>query len=442
MAHSVKIGIVGEQNAGKTMLLTSLLWNLECFRKENNHFRIGKNKNAVITDFDISDSKNKNTFNFRQYKNYLCDDRTFPEKTTDYSSITITYKRNDHLRPREITFVDVPGERFADIFMWNTRDYQKWSDKLFRTLEDQPQFNSIITNYKKNAAEHGISKDELILLYKNVLAKLQDNYAAMSPSTFLLDQRGGLHDYVHESDQITKQPIWEEGDFVPLPSDCKKTNPKAYKEFERNFKLYVNKVLKPLYNEIDECNAFIFCADIFEILMSSHVRYSMLRENNSVFLKTVRPKKFMSFLQNIKLIRKPKMAFVATKSDLLHGNDINSLMNLLKDLYRAPGENVDNRYFTCAAIRAAYYDSNHDAVVGYIKPELLKEWGIQHGDETPYEVISGKFGFPQKWPSSKKWAEFKDNFNCMGSFIKPPILRIDTPPEQTNLDELFDFITE
>ena len=249
-------------------------------------------------------------------------------------------------------------------------------------------------------------------------------------------------------EEIKSRPLWSEGDFFPVPENWEKSQDKTLKEIfercEKNFNKYRKEVLKPLYREIDDCDSFIICVDVFNILVSGLSRFYQVKGEIDIFFQMIRPKKFGETLitiqkaaNAIKLGRilpkswqakPPKIAYVATKSDMAIPSVCkNRLHTLLQELVRSVNNSsyVNTKLFTCCAGKTFDYDTDKDQIV------FFSDKG---------EVHAAREKWPELPTSWKKW----DNARYRGFLRKgrPLQLVAGTPPEQDNLDKLFDFITE
>ena len=450
MFRNRKIGVLGTFNSGKTVLLTSLLWHLNEFSPDK--FHIGKENNAVIKDVHIDDNLGDRCFNFNANTNMFVTQGKWPDKTVDFAIARCTYTRSDSFWERDVTFVDIPGERVSDVLIWKTNDYADWSRQIEHFWSGDSNIQSCMNNFTELREDVEKSPDSnswnsLVNEYKKGLIALVDNYSPfITPSTFVLTTNGETIENGLSQEEIMQRPIWDGGDFFPLPEKWVNSQNKVlkslYAKCKDNFKRYRKEVLKPLYDEIDDCDSFIVCVDVFNILSCGLSRFYQVKGEIKNFFQMICPGKFdemrigfQKALEAIKIgkilpafmqAKPPKVAYVATKSDMaIKGKD--QLYNLLQDLVRNVNNSsyVNSKLFTCCAGKTFNYVSKSNEVVFF---------------KTQGEVHAAL----DKWPKlPNSWEKWNPKQYCGFSRQGLPMqLVAGSPPEQDNLDKIFDFITE
>lgn len=150
-----KVAITGIHNSGKTMFLTSLLWQLEKFNGKN--FSLGLEGNTKIGDFHESrfSSRMKNTFQYHFYRNKMVFGKQWPQKTTDIRRFCCQFDRSREVVERrglkqllpslawqsqQLDILDVPGERIADAAIATYDDFGEWSDHMFLYFSKNSQY--------------------------------------------------------------------------------------------------------------------------------------------------------------------------------------------------------------------------------------------------------------------------------------------------------------
>ncbi|MBQ9788801.1 MAG: YcjX family protein [Lentisphaeria bacterium] len=405
-----KIGILGTSNCGKTVFLTSLLWHLDAHDRD-------KFDSPQITDCEIISDKDKE-FNYIKNKNIFAQFKKWPDKTTDYAKVTCKYKREDCFLTRNVTFIDIPGERMSDIQIWQSKNYAEWSDTLFKYWDNEPSLKNIVQTFCDKLEKIELKEETVIRLYKDLLKAFILNYSPITPSTYYLAENGTmLSEEDIEGNNYYNKAIWEYGDFAPLPQKFR--TGKLTKIFENRYKNYKKKVIKPLFDEINSCDNFIVCVDIFDILNAGRQALYKCEYEIKTFFDKVKPNKFMSLYNHIGK-NPPRIAFVATKSDLVTGENLDKLNTLLDKLVlRCKSKDIKSKSFTCSAFRSTRIDER-GTVIGMCD------------DGNNYEVVAK---LPNEWPlnwSSEQycfWTVSPGDYN-------------NAPPAQTNLDKIFHFITE
>lgn len=412
-----KIGVLGATNSGKTIFLTSLLWHLSDHAPAR--FKIGKNGTDEITDCSITDDK-KHDFNFEKNKNTFTQSHKWPDKTADFSVVHCKYNRKNSPFEKKISFVDIPGERMSDILMWTSASYSEWVENLMNFWSTNPKISSIVAEYNNWAKDGTANIDILDNLYKAALWKMLDVFCPVTPSTYLLDQNGSMLSHVNGN-----RPIWCGGRLLPVPAIWKQRQPKIYKELEQNFKRYKKEVLKPLFDEIYDCDNFIFCVDIQNILMSGPELLIHFREETKKFREVLAPSKFFRFVNKI-LNKQPRLAWVATKSDMILPDDKDRFEYLLKDLSRAfRPSGVETECFICSSCVSTQVCRDNKNQV------WLQALNDGAGAQAPITTPRLPNGWPNTWNGEDYIFE-----------EIPPRISIVNPPDQYNLDRIFEFIAK
>ncbi len=445
-----KIGIWGTLYSGKTVLLTSLLWHLDEFSPDT--FRLGKQ--GDIRDFQL-DERGTRCFNYHGNACKLVTEGKWPAKTKDFSIAHCTYHRANAYWQRDVTFVDIPGERVCDALIWQNRDFDDWSRQLQNFWSGDEQLQTIVADYQTilraieaSPADEATSMKTLVDEYRKALVEMGYHHVpCITPSTFVLDEDGVTLESL-PAGSLWQRPLWRGGDFLPLPdgwaTSTKPVLQALHTQCRQAYDAYRRDVLKPLFREIDDCEAFVVCVDIFNILTSGPARYYQVKEEIRRFFQLIRPGKFGSMLLDVQKamdavrlgrllpsfmqVRPPKVAYVATKADMAIGSDGKSrLKHLLSEMVRGVCNTsyVQSRLFTCCAGKTFDYDADAKEVVYWL--------------ESAERRVKRDL-WPELPPSWQVWQP-----KTYGQFARqgrPMQVMAGAPPEQSNLDSLFEFITE
>ena len=252
-----------------------------------------------------------------------------------------------------------------------------------------------------------------------------DNYCQITPSTYYLGTDGSMLGDKNNSDRekaILERRIWDGGDLLPLPEDWGKAHPAEYRKMEKIFHNYRKKVLKPLFREINDCDHFIFCVDIPGILNNgpSCLLHTQLTFRD--FIEALAPSRFMQLINFIGR-NPPRLAYAATKSDMV--SDPDQLKCLLKD-FAGPLNyaGIDPQLFTCSACVSSEQKSRNG-----------KNVLTGNDSDDPAVIITMPEHLPKEWPN--EWNPVDYSF----PEIAPKLYAI-RPPDQVNLNKIFDFIVE
>ena len=418
-----KIGILGSSNSGKTILLTSLLWNLSDHDPER--FFVGKGTH--VSNFRIKKSGDHD-FGFARHKNTFIQKHRWPEKTADFSVACCCYDRSGSLCGRQVSFVDIPGERMSDILLWLAGSYSEWVKNLEEFWQDNPHINEIIEPYRKLAREPQSSFGDLADMYKRAMWAMLDTFCPITPSTYYLGTDGqmlGDHNNSDRERAISSRHVWGDKELLPLPPEWLAAHPKHAKMQEKIFRAYKKTVVKPLFSEIDSCDNFIFCVDILNILMSGPGLLLQTQRETKDFIDFLAPGKFVQWMNSIGR-NPPRLAFVATKSDMVSGDDKDNLDLLLKDFaHSLMSSGIKYHRFICSACVSTELKECSD---GQIKL-------VGHDRDNPKLEIEVGAKLPELWPDTWDIAQYR--FPEVA-----PVISATRPPKQKNLDKIFEFIVE
>lgn len=424
--NNYKIGVLGWAGSGKTVLLTSLLWNLE-----EKQLKLGGEAPKCVK----IDTNFPHGFNYFDNKRRLCQEGRFPDKTLkDFSKVNCSFKRSSECFGYDVTLVDIPGERFDDIDLWRAGSYEEWSRGQLELWKSTSLMSECMSEYLKLLDTHGgATKDELTWSYKlgmrNMLVAFVNH---ISPSTlFLADNELCNEEDVENDDWLRQRAIWRDNDvqrdFLPLPEDWKERHKSVYLECRKNFDLYRKKVLKPLFDEVMSCDSYIICLDVLNILVMGPQYYTRTRELLNAFYEKILPGR-LEQLWRAMTFSPLRIAFAATKSDMVKGDNLNNMMSLLKDLTKnCDNDKVKSRNFTCCAYKSTWEEQGRLAM-NYTD-------GVAHPLVVPKGNDWGEPKLPAIWPTY--WNG--EDYLCYDVSKAKPLRPMAKPPVADGLAEVFAF---
>ena len=454
-----KIAVIGTARSGKTVFLTS---SIDQLRLQG----IMINGQIPVAFNEIKLQKSQNTFNYEGYRNEL-ELGNWPVKTTSISHYRCRFnlgiKRrwwqllSRKKRVHSLHFMDLPGERFADAAIAEHASFEDWSDEILKYINN----NGLGKHAQKlMALQNGqnVFKNDLFDAYREALAEFIINFKPMiSPSTFLLQSDGRLLPAGLTKNDINifralakrdgilgikiqknklfnlkilpgkmfkNQPVSFSCEFAPLSSDARKNNTKLTAELSKNYKEYRRRVVMPLFTSLQGSNCLIVLVDIPTLLNGGVQMFNdNVRMIESLF-GVLRNPPLINKLPGINKIE--RVAFVATKSDLVLPDDLGRLEKLLKDMTSRfatlPG--VAFEWFCCSSVVSTQPDNGGQKLVGklidgdgqqaYVVPRLPKDW--------PADWEAKAYKIPSVFPKFPK-----NKFQ---------------PPQQKNLDDLYKFICQ
>lgn len=307
-------------------------------------------------------------------------------------------------RSHQITtfrFYDYPGEWLTDLPMLDLT-FVQWCHQVTaqQTTEPQKSLAAEWLNYLEafnfDLMPTESSVKELVTRYRHYLVTAKAaGISMLQPGGYLLE----------------KTPYnWQQSGFVPLPAKitCDLKHP-WMQLMSTNFTAYqvtwLEKLKQTYFSDFD---SQIILVDLFEGLKHSRQHLMQLKESLSnlagIFIKG------QSWFQ--KLIGKPaisKVAFVATKVDLIPRSQMANLLALLKDVSSGARSKFEEQeitfdHFLLSSIRVTkestkypdqvlYLDPNHETRQFSVEPLPLKISDLAEGEKylTPNAVPSKSF---------------------------------------------------
>jgi predicted YcjX-like family ATPase len=271
---------------------------------------------------------------------------------------------------------------------------------------------------------------EIVDSYKRCLAGMVHNKNQMiTPSTFMLGHGadGGRGVFTAEDaeaggrDRVSGLPGAE---FSPLPRAVREANPGVALRFAGHYGRYRAEVVSPLFAAINGCDTLLVLIDIPGILSGGVGRYNDTNHLIETLAGAIVPSRLFS--TNV-----DKIAFVASKADMVHARDQDNLRELAEDMLRIarnkqPGLRRYESFVASSWVSAESVDLDNgdralrgvparDSEVRVFRvPELKPDWPADWAPEDP------RYSYPRLSP--------------------PPLANRFMAPEQRNIDKIFDFI--
>ncbi|BFT32191.1 YcjX family protein [Alteromonas sp. D210916BOD_24] len=223
-------------------------------------------------------------------------------------------------------FIDYPGEWITDIPMLS-KTYAQWSDSAWAQLSSGPQqyfadaWKTQVNRFDFEQPPTPERIQHLVNAYRDYLIEAKTNgISLLQPGSFLLD---------------SSDFDWLEYGFTPLPSSITSdVSHPWYKAFDAHFRTFQTKWLTPLKQSIfKETDKQIILVDLFEGLNHSRQHLYQLKETLSHLADTFVYGQSNWLSRNIlKKEQIGKVAFVATKADLIPASQRPNLLQLLTQI--------------------------------------------------------------------------------------------------------------
>ena len=436
------IAVTGTGNSGKTMFLTSLLWQLREW--DNADFSIGSN--ARISAFAPCNGKPApdDTFPFDKFQDALVERGEWPTKTRDVQRYSCEYRRDDRhkLRRRQrLDLIDLPGERVADAGIAAYADFGDWSDHMFEYFESHSGYEA--GHRYRSAVETGDAEPKAVIgAYRQVLAEfVRDKRPLVTPSTFLLDANGVLARQIGLGEECGLAEerlagLEAEAQFAPLPPVVREEHPELTREIRDHFERYRKEIAKPYFDHLASSKSLVVLVDIPLLLRGDVGRFNdtrqtiedlftTLSQESTLGKRLARTVKRLSLGSSLK-----RVAFVANKADLVSREDWKSdgLRSLLRQMSGRAREllpNVETEWFVCSACVSTERGSEEHSLVGTpLHGNVSKELY-----EFPVSPL------PETWP--REWQPGDFSYRDVYPKVDANVLY---PPRHHQLDAVFDFV--
>jgi len=460
MVRPRRVGVVGPFHSGKTVLLTSLISQirhqapgmLDVFGTDVTLAELQSSADAVdglptrsgLSRFDHAGAADKLAHG------------GWPAKTvsaSEYRSFVV--RSDDRWRMYDLSLVDWPGERLADLAMISHGEFAKWSDGLLPTL-DKELFRPIARGFldvldRLRPEDSVATENELALAYRRVLAGFVDHALPfVTPSSFLVDlenryatERLGTTSPTWSVDELERLAIGvSPGEPIfPLPAIWREACPELAARIAGRFDDYVARVVKPVADALAICDHILLLVDVAHLLESGPRGVEGTTLLFEELLAWVGPGTtavgrgldWMSWIvagDRYRLGGVRRISVIGTQTDRIHAEDRQTAEGLLHQLVEPlvrkyeVQKNLKIRYGLAAAVNATRSEP--------IGPDGVRRMTFESGG-TSFEAVAS--AVPATWPVSWKTGDF--------AFPRPQPrlpMRRTQPPDQFGLGRVLNWI--
>lgn len=446
MAMERRVGVVGLYHSGKTVFLTSLINHL---REHNPDLcAVGGGRARIEGFHELETGGAFAPFDYQRYRQALVERGVWPEKTRAVAEYRCGFRvagEGGGARDVGLWFLDIPGERLADMFMAG-QGYAQWSDQLLRFLELRPEYREPSRDYAALLDSPQTDWPTLLHGYRTLLGRLICHYKPIvTPSTFIVDVDGGYPaagDRSIERLAVTRfSGLAADRQFAPMHAEARTRWPQSAAAFAANFEGYKLKVLDPIAGWLKRCDLLVILVDVTTVLAGGLGMYEGNRELLEHLLRAAEPGRdgwslIANWLAKLFTLGRgglpavEQVAFVATKADKVLRDDRQKMQGLLKDMTRKLTSGIEGLTTTWAVCAAV--DSTADRGDGSLEGFPMRLG--QAGPADRPEVFS-----PSRLPAS--WPE---NWEA-GQFRFPDVLpvipaRRDALPRHVGLHQIIDLL--
>lgn len=442
--------------SGKTVLLTSLIDHLK--KHDPARFPLGGRTTTLVEIETLPSATGAERFDYTGHRGRL-GNRQWPVKTCTFSEYRALYVRDDWPYTKiDLSLLDIPGERLADLPMAPWKRFEDWSDTILDALRVSPEFSEPAAPFfaclDAAAGQPGkeVEATRLLQSYRLTLARLLEAYVPLAtPSAFLIDASGN---YVAEdilalskaeqrietlaSRQATGLSL--ETQFAPLSRDVRQAHPELTARFASHYTRYRRQLVLPFARALKSCDTLLVLVDIALLLEGGvgtlNASQTLLQHIVSYVDPGFTPLgTFGTWLVHLTTLGLAtlhgvrRIVFVATKADRVHQDDRSRLEMLLRDLTaplvrgRQAVRHLQIDYLVCAAVNSTRSEIE--------APRRELQFVAPDGTTLRQEIP----GLPDGWPDSWEPASY--------SFPSPPPwmpANRTNPPEHINLHWIADAV--
>lgn len=449
------VGLVGLFYSGKTVLLTSLIAHLRNHDPDRLPLgssgegpeisHLGERPPALCSErFDVDDHYNRLV---------VADWPAKTDRLNEYRAELVVGRGS--WWTTDLSLVDLPGERLADMVVASHPTFDGWSDAVLGVLRNEAEFAGIARPFLEIAAEEGTAEDAILAGYRTVLATLHSRFMPfITPSSFVLDPEGGSLDATMGADRPATGAdrialkadrgfcgLSKGEQFAPLPPSARERSPALVAAFAERYRRYRETLVLPFARALGRCDDLVVLVDVTVLLEGGHGMVNAYRAFLEQVLAYVDPgftPARQLYASTIALLSAGltrhehvrRLAFVATKADRVVREDRDRLLDLLTQLTRPiirphqARKNLAVEHLIVAAVQSTWTDPGdpletlrYNTPRGEVKADVSRL-----PDQWPDHFEPGRFRFPRPEPSL-------------------PRARVQVPPH-INLDRLTRFLLD
>ena len=355
----VRIGVTGLARAGKTVFITSLVANL-MDRARMPQLVANADGRIVAAYLQPQPDDTLPRFDYETHLAALtAAEPHWPESTRTVSELRLSLKvRPTGLlgglqgpRTVHLDIVDYPGEWLLDLGMLD-KSYAQWSGDVLSWAAKRPMAQAFLAAVD---AAHGQARweepdaKELARLYTRYLRAARDaGHTNITPGRFLLPG------------EMEGSPVLT---FAPLMAEDNPPRRGLWREMERRFEAYKDKVIKPFFHDhFSRIDRQVVLVDALGAIHKGPAAVDEMRRAMADILGAFRPGR-NAFLNRLLMGKRvEKILFAATKADHLHHTQHARLTAIMQALLRDAADRAkfagaDTQAMAIAALRATVEDT-------------------------------------------------------------------------------------
>ncbi len=437
-----RIALIGLENSGKSVFLTSFYKNLEDKIQKGSELggkkeyervvRLDEDKIPLISlftkrgkpvPFDVNEnmeSLKRNRWADKTLKPQYVSFELFKKTGNISGKIPLVNTSLSWCKSRKYTIYDFPGERLRDTLIYKFSDYVSWSKYMFDEIfsgKAYSGYRELSGAYVELFRDGNVGKERILSEYKKLLYNtyLNGRGGIISPSSFLLSTDGKRKTgKMGNLDGVgTVCGLDEKAEFAPIPPDFMTVNRNLFLEFFSNYVEYRERFVLPTFSIIESVDEMVVLVDITNVYCGGYPKFKATTE----MLENISLACESSFLNPWRV---KKVLFIATQTDRIPEATRDNVLPLLKSLTTS-FENKLSRYNplkieyrTCSACNSTFPADNNN---------LNNVKGYRMVDGKPKACqYEGGFKLPYYWPrnESSDWGKDLPTFLPYVVDGKPP----------------------
>ncbi len=430
----IRLGVTGLARSGKTVFITSLIANL-LDRGRMTGLAAAKEGRIAAAFLQPQPDDTVPRFSYETHRDALfASEPHWPESTRAISELRLSLRvrRSGRLggwrspRTLHLDIVDYPGEWLLDLALLEN-SFSEWSEGALSQLERHPAgevYRSALAAADPEAKLNEVQARSLSESFTEYLhSRRKSGLHGCTPGRFLLP--GDLAG----SPAIT---------FAPLRGGRGRRG-SLWREFERRFEAYKNKVVKPFFRRhLARIDRQIVLVDVLGAMSRGPDATEDMRQAMAGILGVFRPGRNAFLSQIFRGKRVERILFAATKADHIHHTQHARLTAIIQALTREAQDRADyadarTEALAIAAIRATTEEthSQQGTNLGMVRGTL--ECGRQAAyyfgqlPEDPGELLRAARKGESGWPGMdyENMAHFAPAKVTLKPGDGPPHIRLD-----------------